>query len=435
MQTLALDVGSSSVKAVVLRDGNLQAPPVRATYPTVHQGQRVEIDPAQVLNAMIRAVRDIGPAARSVEAIALSVLSPAWVAMNARGEPLTNLITHQDRRSIDVAQELERRVGRQRHLQLAGNRPFPGGISSTTCAWFAQHQPDVLKKADLVGHLNTLIHRQLTGERVIDPSNASFSGLFSTVDLAGWSDELCAAAGVRTNQLPRVVDGCDIAGRVTASAADSWGLAEGTPVLAGLVDTSAAMLYAGPQPGRLMHMCGSTDVLGLASDHPVPHERLLTRALGVGRRWMSVSTLAAGGVSLDWLHEQLFADLKHGEFHDAVSRAAQRPSPAVQFDPYLAGERTSVAQRMAAFTHLTLATTREDLLGAVLHGLSQASVARLGILRETGTEFLDEVVVSGGGSALADMMHRHWPSRLQFRGVDEAGLRGLGTIQIGAAVA
>jgi glycerol kinase len=38
-----------------------------------------------------------------------------------------------------------------------------------------------MKKADLCGHLNTFLHRQITGARIIDPSNASFTGFYETL--------------------------------------------------------------------------------------------------------------------------------------------------------------------------------------------------------------------------------------------------------------
>jgi sugar (pentulose or hexulose) kinase len=90
-------------------------------------------------------------------------------------------------------------------------------------------------------------------------------------------------------------------------------LTEGTPVLAGMVDTSAAMVLAGARVGQLVNVSGSTDVLGLCVSKPVPHERLLTRALGVGKRWMSVGTIAAAGSALEWARRELFRGLGGGE--------------------------------------------------------------------------------------------------------------------------
>ena len=348
MELLGIDCGSSSVMAGVLGD-RVVGEAVRVRFPTRHLGSRVEVDAGAFLKAFRDVVRLLGQRAKRVDAIALAVMSPAWVAMDAKGEALTPLITHQDRRSVAEAEALEAQVGKARHLRLAGNRPFPGGISSTTWSWYLRHEPGRVRKADLVGHLNTFLHRRMTGA-VTDPSNASFMGLYRTTDLGGWSGELCEAVGARRSQLPEVIDGDRIAGRITAGAAREFGLTEGTPMLTGVVDGSAGMLLAGARVGQLFNVIGSTDVLALCTDHPVPHERLLTRGLGIGRRWLSVSTIAAAASSLYWAKVQFFPDWTLAEFRRAMARLAARGAEAagdVRFDPHLAGDRTSVEQRRA----------------------------------------------------------------------------------------
>ena len=437
MNILGLDIGSSSVKAAMLRGDRPVGKIVHAPFPTRHQGVCVEVEPAKLLKALTGAIGDLGPAAKRADIIALSVMSPAWVAMNREGKPLTPIVTHQDRRSVEIALDIERRVGKERHLRLSGNRPIPGGISSTTWAWFLQNKPAVMKKADLVGHLNTFLHRQITGARVTDPSNASFMGVYSTVDLGGWNRELCEAIGARTDLLPEVLDADQVAGAVTRAAAGKFGLTEGTPVLTGIVDTSSAMLLSGARVGQLTNNSGSTDVLGLCADRAVPHERLLTRALGVGRRWMSVSTLAAAGSALEWTRNQLFGELPKAKFWQLVAKLARResksgkvagepPTGTVRFEPYLAGERTSVEQRRAAFTELTLSTTREQMLAAVAEALAEASAARLKLFAELRVPMLRRVMLTGGAQGgLADLLHRDWPGKWTFYVEKEATLRGL----------
>jgi sugar (pentulose or hexulose) kinase len=152
---LGIDVGSSSVKAAVLRNGTPRGRIVRAFFETDHRGDRVEVPAERVLRAVAKAVTELGGSAKRVNAVALSVMSPAWCAMDARGRALTPLVTHQDRRSVAIAVEIEARVGKARHLRLAGNRPFPGGIISTTWAWYLKQEPHPHARADIVGPLNT----------------------------------------------------------------------------------------------------------------------------------------------------------------------------------------------------------------------------------------------------------------------------------------
>ena len=440
MRLLGIDVGSSSVKTAILRNGKVAGRTTRAFFPTRHAGVRVEVEPRAILKAVRDTVVGLGAAARKADAVTLAVMSPAWVAMDAKGRPLTPVVTHQDRRSVDIAKRLEQRVGKDRHLRLAGNRPFPGGIASTTWAWFLENEPALMRRVDLAGQLNTYLHRQLTGSRVTDPSNASFTGLYSTLDQSGWNEELCAAVGAKRSQLAEVLEADRVGGWLTRQAARSFGLTEGTPVTVGIVDTSAAMLLTGAGPGQLLNVCGSTDVLALCTDTPRPHEKLLTRALGVGQRWMSVSTIAAAASAIYWAKREMFPDWTLSKFQKTVreiglrkralrTRPAAPGAQAVTFEPYLAGERTSIEQRRAAFTGLTLATTRLEMLEAIIESLVAASAARLALLDTGAVKIRRSVVVSGGSQdRLDEIFHRDWPGRWSFKAEDEATLRGLGRL-------
>lgn len=430
MTLLGLDVGSSSVIAGVLRGTTIVHESKRIFFKTRHDGAKVETDADEVLRAVRDAIVSIGPAVKKVDAIAIAAMAPSWVAMDAKGRALTPMVTHQDRRSVEVALEIEREVGKERHLAIAGCRPFPGGISSTTWSWFRRHEPQRLQKVDLVGHVNTYMHRHMTGARVTDPSNASFMGVYNTIALDGWNDELLEVVGGSRAVLPDVLDADRVAGRITPSAAAAFGLTEGTPMMTGMVDGSAGMLLAGAKVGQLFNVCGSTDVLALCTTTPKPHEKLLTRALGVGRKWLAVGTLAAAGSAIYWAKTHLFADMPIEDFRKLIHRLSKlglKAAGTVRFEPYMAGERTSIEQRTGAFTGLTLASTREQMLSAILEALATASADRLPLLAATGTKMRRDVVVSGGAiDRLDKIMHRDWLGKWTYRAVTEATLRGLG---------
>src|SRR6185369_10508636 len=145
------------------------------------------------------------------------------------------------------------------------------------------------------------------------------------------------------------------------------GLTPGVPALAGMIDTSSAMLLSGAQVGQLLNTCGSTDVLALLTDHATPGEKRITRAFGIGQKWMSVSTLAAAGSAIAWVREQLFPDFSWTRFERLVNTLASKPnSSTVRCEANFAGDRMSIEQPTTSFTGLTLATTREQMLKAVL---------------------------------------------------------------------
>jgi len=322
---------------------------------------------------------------------------------------------------------IEKRIGKERHLAITGVRPVPGGISSTTWAWFHAHHRSLLRRADLVGHLNTFLIRTWCGTRMVDPSNASFMGVYSTMALDGWNDELCENVSLPRKLLPEILESNQVAGHLTRQAASGLGLPIGVPALAGMIDTSAAMLLTGARPGQLLNVCGSTDVLALLTDRPKSDERLITRAFGIGRKWMSVSTLAAAGSGIQWAHDQLFPDYSWPKFNRLVKELARsKHSASVRFGPYLAGDRMSIEQRTAGFTGLTLATTRREMLKAIIDALASASAERLPLLLSNRAKPLRRVVVTGRG--FDHVLRRDWQGRWRFAREEEATLRGLGLL-------
>jgi sugar (pentulose or hexulose) kinase len=121
-----------------------------------------------------------------------------------------------------------------------------------------------------------------------------------------------------------------------------------------------------------------------------------------------VATLASAGSTVDWAHRTLFPDLPAQEYHELIRSLSRAPDPAgARFRPYLAGDRTTLNQPRGGFSGLTLATTREQMLSAVLEGLAAASAARLPRLAAVATP---QPVVYVTGGAAADILYRDWPS-------------------------
>ncbi|HEX3355488.1 MAG TPA: FGGY-family carbohydrate kinase, partial [Tepidisphaeraceae bacterium] len=230
--------------------------------------------------------------------------------------------------------------------------------------------------------------------------------------------------GMPGGLLPEILESNQIGGKLIRDGASELGLPVGMPVLAGMIDTSAAMLLTGARPGQLLNTCGSTDVLALLTDRPHVNEHLITRAFGIGRKWMSVSTVAAAGSAILWAHDQLFSDYSWARFKRLLGEVSKgREIASEVFTPYLAGDRMSVEQRTGAINNLTLATKREDILKAIVDSLATNSAARLPLLCKGQRKILRRVVVSGQG--FDEILRRDWRGRWSFVRESEASLRGL----------
>lgn len=439
LRVLSIDVGSSSIKAGLFKGGRLKRS-AHIPIASAASGNTIEIPAAGLLAAFRQAIVQIMEGHKKLDAISIDTFCPGLVGLNRRGRPIVGCISHQDRRSEKQALELQNRIGRNRHLALTGNLPFPGGIASTSLLWLKENEPEVFKQIHRIGQPTTLLIHALTNQWVIDPSQAAFLGLYDAVHLTGWVPELLAAVGIRPEQLPELRFADDIAGTVTPGAASSLGLPAGCPVFSGIVDTSAAMLATDCRPGRMVHSAGSSDVLAICLPHAHPAPDILTRPLGTQKMapktWLAVSTIAAGGSSIKWAYANLYPDVSFKDFNkllrklaDELNEKSSDPGPAdsVQFSPYLAGDRTNLETRRAAFSNLTLATTRQQMLSAILSSLAQASRQRFIRLSEIHRP-RREIFTMGGQQELADLMHRCWPGKWSFTPLANEAMGGLNRI-------
>jgi sugar (pentulose or hexulose) kinase len=181
------------------------------------------------------------------------------------------------------------------------------------------------------------------------------------------------------------------------------------------------------KPGQLFNVSGSTDVLALCTDKPKPDEQLLTRGLGVDGKWMSVATIAAAGSAIAWMKDQFFTDHDWPAYQKLIRKLSlDTQTNGVEFEPYLAGSRTSIEQSTAAFKHLTLATNREQMLCAVLESLARQSGQRLRLLSESSAKMSRTVSCSGARhEGIERILYRDWGKGWRFKHEENASLRGL----------
>ncbi|MGF1633495.1 MAG: FGGY-family carbohydrate kinase [Phycisphaerae bacterium] len=448
MQTLAIDVGSSAVKAAVLEGTSVVGRVARESFATRYVGHIAEVEPAEILRAVKAAVARL-PAARA-DVLALAVMSPCVTLADAEGRGLVPFITHQDRRSLAAARAVEADIGPDRFLQTVGCRCTPGGIAASSLRHLRENQPEAYAQAAAGGWvlpLSSYLVMHLCGAPAVDPSNAGFLGL-ADVRLAGaavadpdpdpWHPDLLASVlgeGPRPG-LPPVVTADRPAGTLQKKVAGAWGLKHGLPVLPGIIDGSCPLLLGtGPRPGKLANAAGSSDVLAMVLPEARPTPGLLMRPLGVGGLFVAAATMAAAGSAMNWARETWFCDHTPQTFARLVADAAATPfdGPAVHFEPALAGDRLAVEQPTASLTGMTLATTRRDLARALAAALARSSRDRLdrllALADAEGIALSRDVLLTGmAGGTLVDVLHRDWPGGFGFTYEDEATLRGLGAL-------
>jgi xylulokinase len=432
MRILALDVGTSSVKAGVLDVATTApvGPIARAAYEHDAPVPEAAEVPAErlwtaVTSAAREAVRRAGVAGvpgKDVQGIGLSCMMPGLILLDRADRPLGPIWTHLDRRARPTARQVWAAVGEE-FLATVGNRPLPGGISALCYRQQLSDDPYLAQRVGSYLHANGWLGLRLTGERAFDPANACFSGLFGTMTDQKWSRRWLDYFDVEESWLPPVQAGDALLGTLRAEAAAELGVAAGLPVKLGTADTSTAMLAADMTTKDLLHEVGTTQVLSVLTDSPRPGTMRLTRLLGVGRRFVHVTHNPVAGAALEWVRALCFAEETDKEFFERTVPSALNRSTRVTLDPpFLGGDRLEIEAHRAAFRDLELTTRPDDLLAAVLQAMVRrhhAAVAALGV-----GETFERVFLTGGA---AEVMHQLLPPyrSAKVHMLQEGSLRGV----------
>jgi sugar (pentulose or hexulose) kinase len=425
MKILALDVGTSAVKAAVLNAEKAEpvGPVHHVAYELDHPTpDAAEIQPERLWEAVTGAARSATRWQEGVAGVGLACLTPALVLLGADDQPLGPIWTHLDRRARPAARQVWAAVGPE-FLATTGNRPLPGGISAVCYRQQVTDDPYLQRRVRCYLHVNGWLALRFTGERAFDPANASFSGLFGTLTDQQWSRRWCDFFDVDPAWLPPVVCGSTTLGPLRSAVAAELGVPPGVEVKLGTADTSSAVLAAGMGPFDLLHEVGTTQVLAALTDRPAPDPKRLTRLLGVGKTFLSVAHNPVGGVALEWLRHLCFRELPADDFYgQAIQDALQRSTRVTLDPPYLGGDRLEIEAHRAAFRDLELSTDRLDLLAALLHEMRRQHEKAVRALGK-GDSF-SRVFLTGGG---ADVVRRLIPAYadLAVHSLDEGSLRGV----------
>jgi len=193
-------------------------------------------------------------------------------------------------------------------------------------AWVRRHRPGLWAEVRRFSMIADWMVLRLTGTLATEASIGSTSGLFD-LGRRAWSAGLLARCGLDPAWFPEVVEAGTVVGQVPAGAAAQTGLAAGTPVVAGGLDTALGL--AGPEPvapGRLTVTGGSFWKQTVVATAPVvePDGQLRTICHVRPGEWLVEGIGFYAGFALRWLRDQAAAG-RAPDYAELEERAAAVP--------------------------------------------------------------------------------------------------------------
>jgi len=396
---LGIDLGTSSVKAVIVDDGEVVVAQASAPL-TISRPHPLfsEQDAGDWWSAAVHAILQLPVSVRaSVRAIGLSGQMHGATLLDSADVPLRPAILWNDGRSGAQCVELERREPQSR--TITGNIMMPG-FTAPKVLWVAQHEPALFARTATVLLPKDFLRLKLTGERVSDMSDASGTGWLD-VARRDWSDAMLAATGLSRANMPRLVEGNAQSGQLTAQAAQLLGMNR-VPVAGGGGDNAASAVGMGViAPGQSFLSLGTSGVLFVVTDRFRPNPQRAAHAFchALPGCWHQMAVLLSAASALDWVAQLLGATDLPQLVESAQARDLSVASP--YFLPYLSGERTphNDPHARGVFFGLEHGTAPADLVAAVMEGVALAFADGLDVLLEAGGR-VDEISMTGGGARL-----------------------------------
>jgi xylulokinase len=409
MSYLGIDLGTSSVKAVVLSENGSLLGEAVETYLTSHPTQGAsEQDPDQWWQATARAIRSFDAHTRQrVTGISFSGQMHGTVCLDAEQRLIRPAIIWSDTRGAQIAARLTEEIGRAELARRVGTA-LAAGFQGVTAVWLREREPMTWSRLHVLMLPKDYLRFRMTGEVGADPSDGAGTGLLD-VNTRDWSGEMLEAVGLRREQLPPIKASAEVVGRLTVDAAAEFGLPPGCAVVTGGGDAPLAAVAAGAASGQSLLATLSSGAQAMAFlFKPVVDEevRVHTFASPLDPAqdecgWYVMGATMVGGMALQWLRGNVFQCGEDQTVDILIKRAGQAPvgSGGLLFAPYLTGERSphlDPAAR-AVFLGLTAEHDRRHLTRAVMEGAVFALRDALDIVRSLAPDPAD-VVLAGGGA-------------------------------------
>ena len=346
-----------------------------------------------------------------IEAVGLTGQWASTVPVDAEGEPVGPCLLWMDARG---GRRARAHIGGwlagydpraiATWVRRTGGAPSLDGNDPLGHRLLLEHEmPDVWARTRWLLEPVDYLTMRFTGVAAASRASMTASWLTDNRDLAveHYDPVLLRYAGADATLLPPLRSTMSVIGPVRADVARALGLRDGVQVVTGLPDLHTAALGSGAVDDLATHMALSTT--SWISCHVARKKTDAIRQIGTvpgvrANRYLVANNHETSGRALQWLREVL--DVSSYAALDSLASASPPGAGGVVFTPWLAGERSPVADRnaRAGFHNVSLTSTRSDLVRAVLEGVAYNNRWLLdAVERFVGTR-LDPIRVIGGGS-------------------------------------
>jgi L-xylulokinase len=409
---LGIDAGSTVLKAAVFdsrgRELAVSSRSLGLVMPRPGWVERPLATAWATIAAVVReAVSSAGIKGKDIACVGTTGHGNGVYLLNAKGQPVRDGVASLDTRADDIVRSW-RATGAAEEMRSRTCQALWPGQPNAILAWLKKHEPEQYRAISSVLLVTDYLGFLLTGRIATSYSMMSGTGLMN-VFTKSYDAELLDLYGIpeMLGALPRPAESHDIVGTVTAAAARATGLAEGTPVTAGVYDIDGSAIGSGVvAPGQASVVAGTWSINDIVTSEPIRDDSLLmTKRFAIPGLWISIDGSATSTANIDWFITE-FMELERREAESRGSSVFERCDDLVAgikpdestiiFHPFLFGSDTQANAR-AGFYGIAGWHTRAHLLRALYEGVVFGHRMHVDRLRSAGA-VIGTIRLTGGGS-------------------------------------
>ncbi|MDA1476962.1 xylulokinase [Bacillus changyiensis] len=400
---IGVDLGTSSVKVLLVDQNGVVHDSVSKDYPLIQQQQGYsEQNPEnwveQTIKALKQLVNETNVHPNHIKGLSFSGQMHGLVLLDEHHQVIRNAILWNDTRTTAQCQKIDQQLG-GKLLEITKN-PALEGFTLPKLLWIKEFEAENMEKTSVFLLPKDYLRYRLTGAIHMDYSDAAGTLLLDVVNKS-WSSDILRTFGIPVSICPPLVETEAVVGSLIPEISEMTGLSQDMKVFAGGADNACGAIGAGIlSEGTALCSIGTSGVFLSYENDKNKNYGGKVHLFNHGQKdsYYSMGVTLGAGYSLTWFKET-FA--KEQSFTDLLEEASYSSIGAngLMFTPYLVGERTPYADAKirGTFTGIDGSHKIADFTRAVIEGIVFSIHESLEIFRNYG-KVIDTVISIGGGA-------------------------------------
>lgn len=417
---MGIDVGTSGIKVLIINEnGDVLGEGYTEQDVILSKSGYAEQNPLiwweSCKTAIQKALKN-KKSSRDIEAIGFSGQMQGTVFLDKDDRPIRNCMIWMDQRAVSEVGDVDRllKAAKINGMEITANQCL-NTFWAPKILWLKKHEPENFEKINKILFPKDYLSLCMTGEKAIEASDASLTYLLDIKERK-WSNLMFRALDIPRDMVPeRLLESCQVVGKLRKSVAEEFGLKPGIPVIAGGGDQLANGIGTGIINENIMGASIGTSAVVFGCSKTPFYDRWNSAIQSLCHAcpdlWAYLGLSLTAGASLKWIRETFFQRekteyAKEGkDVYDYITGIASKTdigSKGVIFLPYFNGDSApnNDPNARACLFGMSLDTGMPEICRSVLEGVSFSMRETIDVCRKSGKD-IHTIRVSGGGAKSA----------------------------------